>query len=219
MKDSPVLQRAPRLRDQVYAALRGMLGDGSFPEGRVVEEEMAERLGVSRTPVREALFQLCREGVLEDTGRGYRRPELTAADVAEIVELRRLLEPAMARAIVARMTPASLEAFASVIAREDAAIAKPDPADFVEANAAFRQIFLDTSGNRRIAQVMRVFDDQISHLRRTTLGPPENRQATVEQHRRFFAALAARDAEGAAEAIAGLLNVAGAYYERMWVSK
>lgn len=212
----PIPQRAPRLRDQVYAALRTMLRDGTYPEGRLVEEELAVRLNVSRTPVREALFQLCREGVLEDTGRGYRRPEPTAEDVREIVELRRLLEPAMARAVVAKATPATVEAFRSVVAREEEAAEAEDTAPFVQANAAFRQLFLDSCGNRRLAQVVRTFDDQIARLRQMTLGPVANRRATVASHRSFLAALATKDAAAAEAAVIDLLIAASTYYDTVW---
>jgi DNA-binding GntR family transcriptional regulator len=211
-------QRAPRLRDQVYQTLRAMLRDGSYPETRLVEEELAIQLNVSRTPVREALFQLCREGVLEDTGRGYRRPELSAQDVQEIADLRRLLEPAMARAVVARTTPATLAEFAAVIAREAAAV-EADPAGFIAANAAFRVLFLESCGNRRLAQMMQIFDDQIARLRQATLGPLENRRVTLAAHRRFLAGLEAADAEAAAGAILDLLAAATRYYASVWAAR
>ncbi len=59
------------LRDQVYASLELIRG-GHFPAAGAVEQDLAAQLKVSRTPLREALFQLCREGMLEDIGRGYR---------------------------------------------------------------------------------------------------------------------------------------------------
>ncbi len=209
-------QRSARLRDQVYAAVRTMLRDGTYPENRLAEEQLALQLQVSRTPVREALFQLCREGVLEDTGRGYRRPALTAQDVREIVELRRLLEPAMARTVAAEASSAVRAEFGSIIGQEEAEAESSDPARFIQANAAFRQLFLASCGNRRIEQIMQIFDDQIAHLRQVTLQPVENRLATLKPHRRFLAALGTRDCEMAAAAMLELLNAAGLYYDTIW---
>jgi DNA-binding GntR family transcriptional regulator len=208
--------RSARLRDQVYTAVRAMLRDGTYPDDSLAEVQLAMRLNVSRTPVREALFQLCREGVLEDTGRGYRRPELRAQDVREIVELRRLLEPAMARTVAAGATPAVCDDFRAIVAREAAAADAADPAAFIQANAEFRQLFLLSCGNRRIEQIMQQFDDQIAHLRQITLRPVANRQATLASHRRFLAAIGHRDVDAAAAAMLDLLDAAGRYYDTIW---
>jgi DNA-binding GntR family transcriptional regulator len=209
-------QRSARLRDQVYAAVRAMLRDGTYPENRLAEEQLALQLQVSRTPVREALFQLCREGVLEDTGRGYRRPELTVQDVREIVELRRLLEPAMARTVAAEASEAVRSDFRSIVGQEEAAARSSDPAPFIQANAAFRQLFLTACGNRRIEQIMQMFDDQIAQLRQVTLRPVENRLATLASHGRFLTALGTKDGEMAADAMLELLNAASLYYDTIW---
>jgi DNA-binding GntR family transcriptional regulator len=162
------------------------------------------------------LFQLCREGVLEDTGRGYRRPELAAQDVREIVELRRLLEPAMARTIAAGAERSVREEFRSIVDREAAAADISDPAEFIVANAGFRQLFLQSCGNRRIEQIMQLFDDQIAHLRQITLRPVENRQATLAPHRRFVAAIDDCDGDAAAMAMLDLLSAAQRYYDTIW---
>ncbi len=212
-------QRSARLRDQVYTTVRTMLRDGTYPDDRLAEEQLASQLQVSRTPVREALFQLCREGVLEDTGRGYRRPALTAQDVREIVELRRLLEPAMARTVAADASDAIRDQFLAIIGQEEDAAHAIDPAPFILANAAFRQLFLTSCGNRRIEQIMQMFDDQVAQLRQVTLRPVENRLATLKQHRRFIAALGTRDREMAADAMLELLNAASLYYDTIWRPK
>jgi DNA-binding GntR family transcriptional regulator len=81
---APVITRSP-LRDQVYKALLASIQSGELPAGkRVRDTDIALKLGVSRTPVREALLQLAREGVLQaDTGRGFSMRGLDAAEMRE----------------------------------------------------------------------------------------------------------------------------------------
>ncbi len=210
------LQRAPKLRDQVYQAVRTMLREGTFPESGLAEEDLAELLKVSRTPIREALFQLCREGVLEDAGRGYRVPEPTVEDVTEIMQLRRLIEPAIARSIVLGKDETLIANFRDAVGAEQKAVEIPDARAFIAANARFRANFLSGSGSRRITQVMQTIDDQVARLRQRTLGPVENRKATLDCHLAFLEALMRGDEDGAERAVHRLLDAAGAYYALTW---
>ena len=161
--------RQPRLRDQAYLALRDMLRSGTFPADGAVENDLAAQLNVSRTPVREALFQLCREGFLEDTGRGYRVPELSATDVEEIIELRLMIEPDAAALAVTRADPAAVRAIKREAENEAKAHRAGDVGAFIAANAAFRMRLLESCGNRRVSQVLGGLDDQIQRLRARTL--------------------------------------------------
>lgn len=85
--------RVPSLRDQVYSTLRRQISEGTFPEEGMIEADLSETLGVSRTPVREALFQLCREGMLRELGRGYHLPKLKPQEHRNIAEVREVLDP------------------------------------------------------------------------------------------------------------------------------
>jgi len=208
--------RAPRLRDQVYAALRAMLHEGTFPVERIAEEELAAQLDVSRTPIREALFQLCREGVLVDTGRGYKMPDLSADDMRELMEFRLLVEPSLGRFVVERATPKQAKALEKDVAAEAAAARSANSASFISANSRFRDHFLEASGNKRIAQMMGILDLQIARLRQRSLNQPEHRATTLKYHKAFLDALGKRDAEAGAEAIVKLLRAAQAHYEQIF---
>ena len=95
-----LVERAPALADQVYEALRTQLRDGAIAAGQPLQEvQLAELLGVSRTPVREAMMRLASEGLLSSEGRSFVVPELTLADVDYIYEMRFLIEPAALRGI------------------------------------------------------------------------------------------------------------------------
>jgi DNA-binding GntR family transcriptional regulator len=132
-----IIRRSPRLRDQVYDALRSMLHEGTFPLERIAEEELAEQLDVSRTSIREALFQLCREGVLEDTGRGYKMPDLRADDVRELMEFRLLVEPRLGRFVVERATLKQARALQKDVSAESAAARSGNSSSFIAANSLY----------------------------------------------------------------------------------
>jgi DNA-binding GntR family transcriptional regulator len=210
--------RQPRLRDQVYATLRDLVRSGSFPRDGIVENELASRLKVSRTPVREALFQLCREGVLEDTGRGYRLPELSARDMSEIVELRLMIEPEAAALAVMRCGKADMAAIADEARRESETFRAGDLGGFVAANGRFRERLLRACGNGRLIQLLATLDDQIQALRMSTLAASDNQRVTLAQHRRIVKALRRRDPAEAAAAMRDLLEAARRYYESFVVA-
>lgn len=210
------LVRQPRLRDQAYKALRDMLRRGSFPPDGAVENDLAAQLSVSRTPVREALFQLCREGFLEDTGRGYRVPELNADDVEEIIELRLMIEPDAAALAITRADPAAVRAIKREAENEAKAHRSGDVGAFIAANAAFRTRLLESCGNRRVSQVLGGLDDQIQRLRARTLTVAENRALTITQHAKVLEALGRRDGDAAARAMRVLLKAARKYYASLW---
>jgi DNA-binding GntR family transcriptional regulator len=210
------LVRQPRLRDQAYEALREMLRHGTFPPDGAVENDLAAQLNVSRTPVREALFQLCREGFLEDTGRGYRVPELNANDVEEIIELRLMIEPDAAALAITRADPAAVRAIKREAESEAKAHRAGDVGSFIAANAAFRMRLLESCGNRRVSQVLGGLDDQIQRLRARTLTVAENRELTIAQHAKVIEALGHRDGDAAARAMRVLLKAARKYYASLW---
>jgi DNA-binding GntR family transcriptional regulator len=208
--------RQPRLRDQIYASLRELVRSGRFPAEGAVEQDLASQLKVSRTPLREALFQLCREGMLEDTGRGYRVPELTRQDINDIVELRRMIEPAAAALVATRADDAAIEALDQQMQAERAAHLAGDFDSFIAANGGFRAALFAACGNARIAQVVSTMDDQIQRLRCRTLDVAENRAVTIGCHERAVAAVRARDPEAASAAMLDLVAAMRSYYETIW---
>jgi len=217
--ESDVIQppiRQPRLRDQIYASLRALIRNGHFPADGAVEQELAAKLKVSRTPLREALFQLCREGMLEDTGRGYRVPALSPQDINDIVELRLMIEPSAAALVATRANDAAIEAVDQQLQAERAAHLANDFDGFIAANAGFRAALLAACGNSRITQVVSTMDDQIQRLRCRTLDVAVNRAGTISCHERAVAALRARDPDAASAAMRDLMHLMRSYYEIIW---
>ncbi|MEV4440845.1 GntR family transcriptional regulator [Streptomyces sp. NPDC049577] len=183
------------VRGQVLDALRRALVNGELAPGEVYSgPALGERLGVSATPVREAMQQLALEGAVEVVpNRGFRVLTRTARDLAELAEVRALLEvPAVLR--LARTVPAHRWAELLPLAERTAAVAADgDRAAYAEADRAFHRALLGLAGNRRLVAVA---DDLHRRAQWPAAGVPPvpaDLAADAAEHLALVTALAARD--------------------------
>ena len=195
----PVI-RAQALSDQVYQVLRTNVANGQIlPGARLQEVQLAAHLGVSRTPVREALTRLASEGLVASDGRSFAVPSLALADVDDIYEVRGLLEPeALRRA--ADLAPDTQARAAVQQALDDslAADRAGDHAAFVAANARFRSAWLALVPNPRLVHAVELYADHVQHLRTRTLVDAKVRKAVLRGLKAIGRALANADGEAAA---------------------
>ena len=195
--------RARALSDQVYRALRSNVTNGQIlPGARLQEVQLAEHLGVSRTPVREALTRLASEGLVTAEGRSFAVPELALADVDDTYEMRSLLEPeALRRAAVgapdARTRAVIVQALADAISADRSA----DGAAFAAANARFRCAWLALVPNLRLVRAVELYADHVQHLRSLTLNDAKVRKIVLRGMRAIARALASADGDAAAVAM------------------
>ncbi|MGT2432159.1 GntR family transcriptional regulator [Cupriavidus basilensis] len=133
------------MRDRIYNDVRAWIENGHLTTGhRLTETELAERFGVSRTPVREALFQLVREGLLEAGDKGYGTPEVSTGAIRERLLVRKVLDPALAAHVATAATPRQGEL---LLKAAHTALEACDRAPVVFAGAVHRYlIVLATSG-------------------------------------------------------------------------
>jgi DNA-binding GntR family transcriptional regulator len=143
------------VRGQILEALRAALVGGELEPGEVYSAPaLAARFGVSATPVREAMQQLAHEGAVEVVpNRGFRVAERSASELAELIEIRSLLEvPVMLR--LARTVPAEQWATLRPLAEATVtAAARGDITAYVDADRAFHGAILALSGNRQLVMV------------------------------------------------------------------
>jgi len=198
-----VLQRPESLSDRVYATLRDYLRAGRVPLGQpLAEAALAAQLGVSRTPVREALARLAADGLLVSDGRSFTVPVLSDGDVEDIYALRFLLEPEALREIAAaRPSKKTLAPLRRALEEMVAAHAEDDGAEFMEANYRYRTAWMALVPNRRLARAIELYADHVRYLRAFTLGESVVRSVVLKGLRRVQAALGAGDGEAAAKAM------------------
>lgn len=203
MASLKTLDRPGLLGDRVYVTLREHLCSGWVPSGQPLQEAaLAAQLGVSRTPVREALARLASEGLLGSDGRSFIMPSLSEADIDDIYELRLLLEPEAIRQVAKRIRGrAQIAPFREQIAAMVDAHTKNDVAAFMEANYRFRAAWLEIVPNRRLLRAIELYADHVRYLRALTLGDHEVRAVVLNGLKRIAAAVSAADGAGASAAM------------------
>jgi DNA-binding GntR family transcriptional regulator len=197
------LDRPAGLADRVYHQLRDNIGSHQIRPGeRLQEVSLAAQLGVSRTPVREALARLESEGMIAVEGRGFVVPELTDADIEEIYQLRFLLEPAAVSSAVAEVgNAADLASMSAAIEDAIAAEKSGDFRAFLDANSRFHNAWRTLVPNRRMSKLLDQYVGHVRFLRVLTLGDGGARKAALNGMKNIHAAFKKRDAEAAAGAM------------------
>jgi DNA-binding GntR family transcriptional regulator len=205
------IRKTPPLAELVGRRLREMLAQRVFAPGdRLTEEELARRLNVSRTPVREALVRLAQSGLVEQRDGGFHVPRLELKDVQEIFQIRRLLEPQAVADVALCVTESDLAEFRAACARVVEARTEEQA---VAANIAFRNLWLSRIPNQRMCEMLSRFDDQVMLVRQSTLRQPSARQAATTGVVALVYALEARDPEAARTVMTGFIDAALAWFE------
>jgi DNA-binding GntR family transcriptional regulator len=179
------------LRDRVYDSLRKELFQGTFSSGqRVTEQEIAESLGVSRTPVREALNLFRKQGVLEQShGGAYVFSSPTVKQVEDIFEIRRVLEPLAAKKAVKNCSQSDIEKLEEIISSEKELLDEEDSSKTYLFNAEFRKIFFHMCGNEQLANSIDEFMGHILFLGILTLKNRSVREIVIRGHSKIVEGL------------------------------
>ncbi|MEV6314374.1 GntR family transcriptional regulator [Streptomyces sp. NPDC051776] len=210
--------RAPRrlpqrhsVRGQILDALRNALVCGELTAGEVYSAPaLAERFGVSATPVREAMHQLACEGAVEVVpNRGFRVAGRTARDLSELAEIRALIEVPVMLGLSRALPPERWNELRHLAADTVAAAARGDRAGYAESDRAFHHALLSLTGN---AQLVLLADD----LHRRAQGPLDcgpvrsaDLVADAAEHAALLDALAAQDLAVVEQLVRE--HIAGAY--------
>jgi len=188
--------RKPRLSNQIYELIRSDLRSGNYAaDARLTEPDIAEELQTSRTPVREALFQLVNNGLLCEYPRGYGLPKLSKQDILQMMELRMALENLLIGKLCQNITEASVKQLRSAVASERKAINKNDSAQFISANNVFRDMLYNFSGNRYLKESTELYSDRMQIFRVLSLSSKDkdNRKFVTDSHERLVNAIAEKN--------------------------
>lgn len=181
---------------RVYATLRRMILDAELQPGAyVLHEDLAARLGVSRTPVREALIRLEQEGLIEIKPRhGMRVVPVSIDDMREIYELLTGLESLAAELTARRgLAPEQLAELQAAVDRMDEALDRNDLDRWAEADARFHRLLVAYAGNRRLEAMVASVLDQSRRARRLTLRLRPKPVASNADHRAVVEAIRTGD--------------------------
>lgn len=189
------IKKGATLREQVVETILNELRAGQFTPGeRLTEQGLAERLQVSRTPIREALNQLVEQGLLQARPRGgYVVPSPTVEQIRQFIAVRMLLEPPAVRMASVEYGAEQIDRITDAIEEEAAAIRTPQPAAFANANESFRRAVFDGISNQVLWGLISQFANHLNFIRAATLRNMKLRGEIVERQRKIRDAIASRD--------------------------
>ncbi|QEW04225.1 GntR family transcriptional regulator [Microbacterium lushaniae] len=196
--DSPALDRM-LLRDDVYGRLRDAIVDGTFAPGEQLKDgELAAWLGVSRTPVREALLRLAASGlVVTQPGRSTTVSSIDEATVREARDVVAAMHELSVREGVLRLDADDIERMRAANRRFAAALEDGDTDGALRADDDLHAVVIAAARNRALAAVLELFHPVVRRAERLRFGSDDGR-ASIERHERFIDLCAAGDTEAAA---------------------
>lgn len=198
---SPIENR--QLADRVHDAIQRAIVNGQLPPGEVLRDRaLAERLGVSRTPVKEALVRLESSGLVITRGRSWYVSPFEVEDLQELSELRHLLEPVGLQRLADEPDEAAIDELSSFFEGFSQPIPEERYEEYFARDHAFHKRIVECSRNRRIQSFYGIVEQQIDrgrHFLSTSKGGRV--EATLREHLAICDAIAARDFELAAEAL------------------
>lgn len=197
------------LWQRVYDHLRTEILEGRLePGAELIEVALAEQLGVSRGPLREAIGRLAAEGLVTvSPRRGAVVRSLSKEEFLELYQVREALERMAVQLAVPRLTAEQVEELAALNEEMQAHAAGNKVESFFEANRAFHARLLEASGNRKLEELYRQLLDQLGRYRLRSLTLRGNLKRSVSEHKAILRAASRGDAERAAQLMAEHIRV------------
>jgi DNA-binding GntR family transcriptional regulator len=197
-KSMSVVRSLPTLREQALEKLRGAIIEGHLPPGtRLVERNLCELLGVSRTLVREILRQLEAEGWIQNPPyKGPTVATVSSEEAQQIYEMRGALEGLAARLCAQRATPSDIEQLEQIVDAMEAAEKNGDLNLQMRCIEQFYDTLLEAAGNKMLTAYLASQRSRLFRLRSVSLNRPARSSISVVEKRRLVAAI--RNHDGAA---------------------
>jgi DNA-binding GntR family transcriptional regulator len=182
------------LSEQVYHAVRARIMAGALAPGTFLREKDLETMGVSRTPIREALGRLASEGFLERLPhRGFRVPEESVANLLELYPIVASLELLAGRLAFDRFTAEDVARLRDINARLAEARDRGDGRAMLDLNTAFHRLITERGGNRRLALLLDDLRSQLTRLEHWYYSGRDRTQRSIQEHEEIIAAVEGGD--------------------------
>ena len=191
------------LRDVVFKTLRQAILKGELEPGeRLMEIQLAERLGVSRTPIREAIRKLELEGlVLMIPRRGAEVAKISEKNLRDVLEVRRSLEELAIDLACQRIQEEELETLREAQKEFSAAVAAGDAMEIAQTDEKFHEIIYSSTGNQKLMQILSNLREQMYRYRLEYIKDANKRQILLVEHEQILKALSLRHVQEARLAV------------------
>lgn len=190
------------LRDVVFNTLRQAILTGELKPGeRLMEIHLADKLGVSRTPIREAIRKLELEGLVTMIPRrGAEVAQITEKSMNDVLEVRRALDAFCVELACDRITEEGLTALRDACGQFETAVKTKDTKKIAHADVALHDIIVQATGNQRLIQLVHNLSEQMYRYRFEYIKDTSQHEMLVEEHRIIYESILKKDKETAAQA-------------------
>ncbi len=196
------LQADLPLSDLVFNTLRQAILTGELKPGeRLMEIHLADKLGVSRTPIREAIRKLELEGLVTMIPRrGAEVAQITEKSMSDVLEVRRTLDALCAELACDRISEEGLAALKDACGQFEQCVAGRDAQRIAQADVALHDIILQATGNQRLIQMVNNLAEQMYRYRFEYIKDSSQHERLVEEHKIIYQSILNKDKETAAAA-------------------
>ena len=192
--------KSTSLADQVFDRLENDIIQGVYQKGEILTElKLVEQLGVSRTPIREALRRLEQERLIEDTGKGSRVLGITEEDLQDIMNIRERIEGLAAYYAAKNITPEGLKELAHIVDLQEFYFSKRDKEHLRQVDDEFHDMICTLSRRSVIADTLIPLMRKTRRYRRVAIDNWERTTNTMNEHRKMYEAIASGNADLAQE--------------------
>jgi DNA-binding GntR family transcriptional regulator len=203
-----IIEQPVPMRKKVYEHLRDQILNHTIEtSSRLVEAQIAREIGISRTPVREALHLLEKDGFVESIPRvGYRVKNLALKELDEIIEIRRVNETLACRWALARINAKTIKSLENNIAKAQNALDKGELDQFLGYDEEFHEILVKAAGSRHLLELCQTLRRLMLRYRSESLRSAPTVEEALKGHRRILECLKNKDENGLVNALMDHLN-------------
>ena len=189
------------LSKKVYRILKERIIKGDLAQGsKLFEAKIAEQLGVSRTPVREAIRELAAEGFVKiSPNQGVEISNISIEDIQEVLQIRAVLEGLAAKLAATKITKEKIKKLENINKNMEKYARKDDIFNVIRESEKFHGLILDICENNRLIRIRKNLDEQIHRYRSISLNIPGRPEYALEEHKKITEALKQGDLEKADE--------------------
>ena len=184
------------LADQVFERLEAEILSGKYQRGEVVTElQLCAELGVSRTPVREALRRLSQEHLIEDSPRGTVVLGVVRKDFEDMCAIRLRIEGLAVRGFIDNLSEDSLRQLREAVEFQEFYLNKSDPDHIKAMDSRFHELIYQNCGSAILCDTLSPLHKKVQKFRRQSIEQAGRAETSVKEHRAIYEAIAARDAD------------------------
>lgn len=193
------IQNHRPLREMVYEELKMQILTGAIVPGtRMMEVELAKEIGVSRTPIREAIRKLEKEGLVTiEPRRGAYASQISTEDMVEILEVRQNMEGLAAFFAASRMAPEQMNELQEVSAKYNSAVQAGNMEDMIKHDTRFHRIIVESCNNKVLVQMIEQLQEMVLRFRYIYYDNFRRAENMPEEHQLILDAIQSGDAEAA----------------------